>query len=442
MREWKEYTLGDLYKVSSGLSKSADQFGFGHTFISFKDVFWNYFIPENPEGLVNSNEKEQSTCNVSKGDILITRTSESLEEVGMTAVALKDYPNSTFNGFSKRLRLKKDAPIEISPLFMGYLLRTRFFRKSVANYATMTTRASLNGESIQSIPLKFPAIHIQEEIGKTLHSLEKKIAILKQQNKDLEELAQTLFKCWFVEFEFPDENGEPYKSSGGKMVESELGEIPEGWRVGFFNELIADSIGGDYGKEELIDDFTEETTCLRGTDLPDMKTGLPLRAPVRYIKASKLNKCKLESGDLVIEISGGTEGQSTGRAIYINDDILSHFDRPMTCVNFCRILRPQEKVYSYFTYLFIDHLYRHRVFFNLENGSTGIKNLDLKTLLNDYEIQLPINNLILRFDSVVNKNFIKIQRNNKEIQTLTELRDTLLPKLMSGELKVKAQTDI
>ena len=75
--------------------------------------FWNYFIPENPEGLVNSNEKEQSTCNVSKGDILITRTSESLEEVGMTAVALKDYPNSTFNGFSKRLRLKKDAPIEI-----------------------------------------------------------------------------------------------------------------------------------------------------------------------------------------------------------------------------------------------------------------------------------------------------------------------------------------
>ena len=75
-------------------------------------------------------------------------------------------------------------------------------------------------------------------------------------------------------------------------------------------------IGGDYGKEELIDDFTEETTCLRGTDLPDMKTGLPLRAPVRYIKASKLNKCKLESGDLVIEISGGTEGQSTGRAIY------------------------------------------------------------------------------------------------------------------------------
>ena len=101
-----------------------------------------------------------------------------------------------------------------------------------------------------------------------------------------------------------------------------------------------------------------------------------------------------------------------------------------------------EVITSYFTYLFIDHLYRHRVFFNLENGSTGIKNLDLKTLLNDYEIQLPINNLILRFDSVVNKNFIKIQRNNKEIQTLTELRDTLLPKLMSGELKVKAQTDI
>lgn len=170
MSEWKEYKLGDLYDVSSGLSKNADQFGFGNTFISFKDVFHNYFIPEFPDGLVNSDEKDWRTCSVMKGDILLTRTSESLDEVGMSSVSLKDYDKSTFNGFSKRLRLKKNSPIKISPYYMGYLLRTRFFRKTVANYSTMTTRASLNGESIKSIPLTFPPYDIQNEIGKTLYS--------------------------------------------------------------------------------------------------------------------------------------------------------------------------------------------------------------------------------------------------------------------------------
>lgn len=381
--------------------------------------------------ILKQNYKSVNKYYVQDNEILISMTGAgSVGRVGLTAIDALALLNQ---------RVGKFAPDEknLNKEYLYHILTSDYFQRLLFNKGQGSGQPNLSPDEILEVEIPWPSYEDQVVIGSALNNLTKKITLLRQQNQDLEELAQTLFKRWFVEFEFPNENGEPYKSSGGKMVESELGEIPERWRVGFFNELIADSIGGDYGKEELIDDFTEETTCLRGTDLPDMKTGLPLRAPVRYIKASKLNKCKLESGDLVIEISGGTEGQSTGRAIYINDDILSHFDRPMTCVNFCRILRPQEKVYSYFTYLFIDHLYRHRVFFNLENGSTGIKNLDLKTLLNDYEIQLPINNLILRFDSVVNKNFVKIQRNNKEIQTLTQLRDTLLPKLMSGELRVK-----
>ena len=81
MTDWNEFQLGDLYDVSSGLSKAKEEFGFGYTFISFKDVFWNYFLPLEPTGRVNSNEKDQKTCSVNKGDILITRTSESLEEI-------------------------------------------------------------------------------------------------------------------------------------------------------------------------------------------------------------------------------------------------------------------------------------------------------------------------------------------------------------------------
>ncbi len=88
MKNWKSYQLGELYDISSGLSKSKDSFGYGEVFISFKDVFHNWFLPKNPLGLVNSSEKDQLTCSVLKGDILITRTSEISDEIGMTSVAL------------------------------------------------------------------------------------------------------------------------------------------------------------------------------------------------------------------------------------------------------------------------------------------------------------------------------------------------------------------
>ena len=218
MNDWSEFQLGDLYDVSSGLSKAKEEFGFGSTFISFKDVFWNYFLPLKPIGRVNSNEKDQKNCSVNKGDILITRTSESLEEIGMTSVALKDYPCSTFNGFSKRLRIKKNSPIKVSPQYIGYLLRSRFFRKTVAGFATMTTRASLNSDSIKRIKLPFPDFIEQQEIGKTLHAFDHKIELLQAQNKILETMAQTIFKEWFGKYQIGD-------------------ELPEGWRVGCLGDV-------------------------------------------------------------------------------------------------------------------------------------------------------------------------------------------------------------
>ncbi len=339
----------------------------------------------------------------------------------------------------------------------NYWIYTWLSSKQITHYikthANTTVQHTLNLSDVESLPIVLPPKLERDALANIVASFNKKITLLRQQNQDLEELAQTLFKRWFVEFEFPfdfaqgkpNKNGEPlalskaegYKSSGGKMVESELGEIPEGWRVGYLNTFILNSIGGDYGNEEITGDFTEEATCLRGTDLPDMKTGLPLRAPVRFIKALKLKKCQLNSGDIVIEISGGTENQSTGRVMYINNEILTHFNRPMTCVNFCRILRPRKEYYSYFTYLLLQYLYDKGIFFNLENGTTGIKNLDIKTLLNDFELIIPTNELVEKLDVAIRLNFVKIQENNKEIQTLTQLRDTLLQKVMSGELRVQ-----
>jgi type I restriction enzyme S subunit len=119
-QNWKTYKFSELFDIASGLSKSRDQFGHGSPFVTFKDVFYNYFLPEELGDLANTNTKEQERGSIKKGDILLTRTSETLHELGMSSVALKDYPNSTFNGFCKRLRPIKEAEVKIDPLFIGY----------------------------------------------------------------------------------------------------------------------------------------------------------------------------------------------------------------------------------------------------------------------------------------------------------------------------------
>ncbi|MBA3353250.1 MAG: hypothetical protein H0U23_12685 [Blastocatellia bacterium] len=109
--DWKTVPLGELYEFSSGLSKPRAEFGFGHGFLSFKDVFYNYFVPSRLAELVNSTEKDQQSCSIRKGDVFLTRTSETMDELGMSCVALEDYERATFNGFTKRLRPKPSTNI-------------------------------------------------------------------------------------------------------------------------------------------------------------------------------------------------------------------------------------------------------------------------------------------------------------------------------------------
>jgi len=119
MSEWKEYKLNEIYDFGSGLSKPRSEFGHGDGFLSYKDIFHNYFVPNTLTELVNSTEKEQKSCSIQRGDVFLTRTSETDEELGMSCVALKDYPRATFNGFTKRLR--PNGMIEILPEYASVL---------------------------------------------------------------------------------------------------------------------------------------------------------------------------------------------------------------------------------------------------------------------------------------------------------------------------------
>jgi type I restriction enzyme S subunit len=236
--EWKEMPLSELYDFRSGLSKPRSEFGFGYGFLSFKDVFYNIFVPEKLTELVNSTEKERESCSIKRGDVFLTRTSETMDELGMSCVALKDYEHATFNGFTKRLRPKENA--NIIPEYAGYFFRSPRFRSEVTAMSTLSTRASLNNEMLGRLKMILPSIKEQTIIGFILKSLDDKIELNRQMNEILETMAQTIFKSWFMDFEPVRAKVEGRDSCLPKEIvslfpnsfeDSALGKIPKGWKV-------------------------------------------------------------------------------------------------------------------------------------------------------------------------------------------------------------------
>ena len=207
------------------------------------------------------------------------------------------------------------------------------------------------------------------------------------------------------------------------------------WSAGTFRELIQSTLNGDWGKEAPTGNNTEKVYCIRGADIPEVKAGNKGKMPTRYILSKNLANKKLEAGDIVIEISGGSPTQSTGRCTAITQALLDRYDRSIVCTNFCKAIKPKNG-YSLFVYYYWQYLYEKGVFFSYENGTTGIKNLDFTGFIETEPIIIPPFDKVQAFDDFCKSIFNQIFANGKQSEQLASLRDTLLPKLMSGELDV------
>ena len=251
-------------------------------------------------------------------------------------------------------------------------------------------------------------------------------------------MAKTLYDYWFIQFDFPDENGKPYKSSGGKMIyDQELKrEIPEGWSIKSIHELISAYKGGDWGKELEQGNYTQKVSCIRGADINALNGHRELNTPTRFILDKNKDKI-LKVNDLIVEISGGSPTQSTGRLTFITDETLDRFEDEIICSNFCRAFSLYDEKYLYYFIYTWNKLYDAGVLFCWEGKTSGIKNLLFDSFVKKYKIVVPDEKTNKVFYDKLNIAHKKRQMKLKENKKLSELRDWLLPMLMNGQVKVK-----
>lgn len=251
----KKYKFSDLYIMSSGINTSKGQAGHGSPFISFSTVYGNYFLPDEFTDFMDTTPIEQERFSIKKGDILLTRTSETREELAMSSVSLMDYENITFSGFLKRLRPVNEKVVYHK--YIAFYLRSDLFRKTVTNHASLTLRASFNEDIFSFIDIYLPSFEDQVKYGDLLFDLyEKEMQNLKT-IKELNASLMLIYNYWFTQFDFPNGNGKPYKSDGGKMVWNEKfkREVPIGWKVEPLKDIAKMYQSQTIPKKDLSDEF-------------------------------------------------------------------------------------------------------------------------------------------------------------------------------------------
>jgi len=322
----------------------------------------------------------------------------------------------------------------LDPEYLMMWFSRREFDRNAWFYTDADVRGGLAWKAFKDMQLPIPSIEKQREIVAEYNTIQNRIKLNNQLIQKLEESVQAIYKAWFVDFEFPDKNGKPYKSSGGVMFFNEEldKEIPEGWEVEKLDEVKSSTLGGDWGKELETDNYNKEVYCVRGTDIPSSSKGQIGNLPVRYILDKNLKNRKLEALDIVTEISGGSPTQSTGRSVFITDEYLNYLSKAAICSNFCRVIKARN---DFAEYLFctIKYLYNAGVLFSYENSSNGVKNLALEDLFNEELIAIPELNIVNAFRKVflsLNKHINAI---GIELEKSEELRSILLSKIATIE---------
>lgn len=413
--EWKEVRLGDIADVQTGpfgsqLHKS-DYIAEGIPCIMPTNIgpHLNFIV----DGIAHVSEVDANRLSrhlTEIGDIIYARRGD-IEKCAYVTTNEEKWLCGTGC-------LKIRCNNEVNSRFIAYLLSTAECKKWITGNAVGTTMLNLSKGILSNLPLLVPSHEDQRRIASILSSLDRKIELNNKINADLEEMAQAIFKNWFVDFE-------PFKD--GKFVDSELGKIPEGWKVGKITDigcLITDYVSnGSFAslKQNVhLYETKEYAQFIRNTDL---KTNT-FSVYVDKHSYDFLSKSTLYGNEIIISNVGDVGSVH----------LCPKLDIPMTLGNNIIMLRPNEKEYNYFLYLWFKYFSGQGLIQGIKGGSAQPK--FNKTDFKNLPLLIPSFEIIERSYWIFESMFSILSSNVKENSRLSLLRDTLLPRLMSGELEV------
>ena len=441
--EWTHCTLAEACSaINYGLTASASDHSDGPKFLRITDIVSG---PPNWKTVphVEADDDTIAKYQLCDGDIVIARTGASTG----TSAYIRNPPPSVFASYLVRLQARP----EFDSRFLAYYLKSKEFNDFMRGVlGDKSAQPNASASTMTSAPFKAPKDKAEQQaIAHVLGTLDDKIELNRRMNETLESMARALFKSWFVDFDpvrakmegrwrrgesLPGLPTEYYDLFPDRLVDSELGEIPEGWKLRAFGTLLDDVIGGDWGKETPDVDHTEPVSIIRGTDLSALAEGGSGSVPLRFTTKKKAERRMLKDGDIIIEVSGGSPTQSTGRSLMMTRDVLRRFPGTVVCASFCRRFHPNSWRHGLLASRHLDFLHSTGKMWDYQLQSTGIANFQTTRFLKEEMAIWPGEPLLTTFAEIVGPIVRQTSRNENMI--LAAQRETLLPKLASGEVRV------
>jgi type I restriction enzyme S subunit len=413
--------FGKIAEFRNGLNFSKDNHGTGCCLIGVSD-FQNNFTPDydsleevNPEGITKDDDY------LRKDDILFVRSNGNKTLVGRSLYIDQDV-NALFSGFCIRARLVNDL---IDPLFLAYYTRTNHFKSSIS-FIAGTNINNLNQDILSNVKLPLYPKGIQFSITNVLSIIDEKIQLNNRINAELEAMAKTLYDYWFVQFDFPDQHGKPYKSSGGKMVWNEKlkREIPDGWEVESIEKScqIIDCLHSKKPDTEFENDdyYLLQLENILDNGLLDLSNKYFVSKKVYQTWTSRI---EVKEDDIVITNAGRVAATAQ-----IPQGIQAGIGRNITAIRPISI----NPTYLFLSFRGLDM--KRQIKWNTDSGAffTSLNVKGIKKLF----IVRPPDTLENAFENIVHSIRRKREITVVENQRLAELRDWLLPMLMNGQVKV------
>ncbi len=397
--------------------------------IRSQNVYNNDFSYAGLAYITQAQADKLKNVTINEGDILINITGDSVARCCLV-------PNSLLPArVNQHVAIIRCNTEVIDTYYLLAILTSFKMQEYLISIAQVGgTRAALNKKMLENLKIPLLPMDVQRQIGATLRTLNEKIELNNNIISNLEELARTLFRRWFIDFEFPNENGEPYRSSGGKMVESELGLIPEGWEVTKLGNIVTTVSKGTTPTRKDLDSAVDDLSVyfIKVRDISDngvINYKSTQKIPLS-IHQNKLKRSVLKENDILFSIAG-----TIGRVSYVNK--LKKERNINQAIAFIRLANPMyfNLVYQLLKTKSVQEDVKSKVVQGVQ------ANVSL-SVLKEIRVPVPSQHLLKKYNEIFDSSFKQAEELKTQMDTLSDVRDTLLPKLLSGEINLDKESEV